>query len=139
ALVAQDHHSLWLNTAALALANGDLEVAGGIVERDASGAPTGILREESAWQFEARYLQATEDELLAATREGLRVANARGVVAIHDKDGGRGAPAVVTRIHSREGLSVRVWQSLPAEMLPHLQGIGLRAGLGDDFLRTGYL
>ena len=41
ALFAHDYHSLWLNSAALALADGDLEVQGGVVERDASGEPTG--------------------------------------------------------------------------------------------------
>ena len=40
-LIAKDYHSLWLNSAALALADGDLEVEGGVVERDASGEPTG--------------------------------------------------------------------------------------------------
>src|SRR5262249_18185075 len=33
ALIAKDYHSLWLNSAALALANGDLDVEGGVVER----------------------------------------------------------------------------------------------------------
>ena len=55
ALMAKDGHSLWLNSAALALADGNLEVHGGVVERDAGGAPTGILREESAWQFRDRF------------------------------------------------------------------------------------
>ena len=53
-LFSKDYHSAWLNSAALALAEGELEVEGGVVERDAAGAPTGILREESAWQFRAR-------------------------------------------------------------------------------------
>ena len=35
ALISKDYHSLWLNSAALALAGGDLEVEGGVVERDA--------------------------------------------------------------------------------------------------------
>ena len=35
ALMAHDYHSLWLNSAALARANGDLELDGGVVERDA--------------------------------------------------------------------------------------------------------
>src|SRR5436190_3631499 len=51
ALQARDGHSLWLNSAALAQANGDLDVAGGVVELDGHGAPTGVLREESAWRF----------------------------------------------------------------------------------------
>src|SRR5438876_9208860 len=46
ALMARDYHSLWLNSAALARANGDLEVPGGVVEMDERGEPTGVLREE---------------------------------------------------------------------------------------------
>lgn len=139
ALLAQDHHSLWLNSAALALAGGDLAAPGGVVERDATGAPTGVLREESAWRFQARFAQPTEAETLAAVREGIRVANARGVVSVHDKDGGRDALSVFGQIHAAEGLTLRVWQSLPADRLPHLAALGLRPGLGDDFLRVGYL
>ena len=51
ALMARDGHSLWLNSAALAHADGDLAVPGGVVETDAHGEPTGVLREESAWEF----------------------------------------------------------------------------------------
>jgi predicted amidohydrolase YtcJ len=56
ALMAKDGHSLWLNTAALAHANGNLAVPGGVVETDAQGEPTGVLREESAWEFRRRYV-----------------------------------------------------------------------------------
>ena len=55
-MIAKDYHSLWLNSAALALAGGDLEVEGGVVERDERGEPTGVLREESAWRFQERHL-----------------------------------------------------------------------------------
>src|SRR5207244_5051656 len=41
ALLARDYHSLWLNSAALARADGDLQVEGGVVERDERGEPTG--------------------------------------------------------------------------------------------------
>ncbi|MGL6280230.1 MAG: amidohydrolase [Gaiella sp.] len=139
ALWSKDYHSLWLNTAGLATANGDLEVPGGIVERDPSGAPSGILREESAWRFRDRFVAVTEDELVDATREGIRVAHARGVTAIHDKDGWLGAPTIFQRIHEREGLTLRVWQSLPTDRLPELRALGLRSRVGDDFLRLGYL
>src|SRR5262252_6603405 len=56
ALMARDYHSLWLNSAALARANGDLEVEGGVVVRDDSGEPTGVLREECAWHFRDSYV-----------------------------------------------------------------------------------
>jgi predicted amidohydrolase YtcJ len=139
ALEAHDGHSLWLNSAALAQANGDLEVKGGVVERDAAGEPTGILREEAAWRFRDRYVHASDEEVLDAMRAALRVANERGVTAVHDKDGGVGAPALWQRLSSKGDLTLRVWQSLPAERLQHLEALGLAAPIGDSLLRIGYL
>ena len=139
ALWAKDYHSLWLNSAALALAGGDLRVAGGVVERDAAGGPTGILREESAWRFRERFVVIPESEWVDATRVGIRLANSRGVAAVHDKDGWLGAASIFGRIHEREGLTMRVFQSLPAERVVALAELGLRAGMGDEFLRLGYL
>jgi predicted amidohydrolase YtcJ len=138
-LFSKDYHSAWLNSAALARADGPLEVEGGVVERDASGEPTGVLREESAWQFRARVAMPSEDEFVDATREGMKIAAARGVVAIHDKDGWLGAPGIFQRIHEREALTLRVWGSVPYERLPELAALGLHSGIGDDYLRIGYL
>src|SRR5437899_6104845 len=87
ALIAKDYHSIWLNTPALALAGGDLEVDGGVVERDEQGEPTGVLREEAAWRFKERYMVWPDDEYPDAMRVGVRLANSRGVTAVHDKDG----------------------------------------------------
>src|SRR5262245_40957804 len=139
ALLAHDYHSLWLNSAALAAADGDLEVPGGVVERDEHGEPTGVLREESAWHFKDRHLVVPDDEYVDAMREGLRVAVARGVTAVHDKDGWLGAPRLWQRLHEEGSLALRVWQSLPHEHLDGLREIGLRPGLGDGLLRIGYL
>jgi predicted amidohydrolase YtcJ len=138
-LWSKDYHSAWLNSAALARAGGDLEVEGGVVERDAESEPTGVLREESAWQFRARFAMPSEDEFVEATREGLRLAASRGVVAIHDKDGWLGAPGIFQRIADGDGLTLRVWQSVPYERLPELEALGVHSGIGDDFLRIGYL
>jgi predicted amidohydrolase YtcJ len=139
ALEAHDGHSLWLNSAALAQANGDLEVDGGVVERDDAGAPTGVLREEAAWRFRDRYVHTSEEEALEAMRDALRVANERGVTAVHDKDGGAGAPALWQLLLSKGDLTLRVWQSLPANRLDHLAALGLTAPIGDGLLRIGYL
>jgi predicted amidohydrolase YtcJ len=138
-LWSKDYHSAWLNSAALVRAGGDLEVDGGVVERDAVGEPTGVLREESAWQFRARFAMPSEDEFVEATREGLLLATSRGVVAIHDKDGWLGAPGIFQRIADRDGLTLRVWQSVPYERLPELEALGVHSGIGDGFLRIGYL
>ena len=139
ALLAKDYHSLWLNSAALAQADGDLQVPGGVVEVDERGEPTGVLREESAWRFRDRYVETSEDEYVQAMREGLRIANARGVTAVHDKDGWLGALRFWRRLALAGSLTVRVWQSLPHDHLDALESIGLPPGLGDDLLRVGYL
>jgi hypothetical protein len=139
ALLARDYHSLWLNTAALARADGDLQVHGGIVEVDERGEPTGVLREESAWRFRDRYVETTDDEYVEAMRAGVRIANARGVTAVHDKDGWLGAPRLWGRLAESGALTLRVWQSLPHEHLDALVAVGLPQGLGDDLLRIGYL
>src|SRR5215208_3159712 len=77
ALTARDGHSMWLNSAALAHADGDLRVDGGVVEVDERGEPTGVLREESAWLFRELHARPGLEELVEASRRGLRIANAR--------------------------------------------------------------
>jgi predicted amidohydrolase YtcJ len=138
-LISKDYHSAWLNSAALAVAGGDLAVHGGVVERDASGEPTGILREESAWRFRDRYVLTTEEEWVEATRVGLKLANSRGVGAIHDKDGWLGSPGIFQRLHDEGNLSLRVWGSIPHEQLDAAGALSLRSGFGDEYLRIGYL
>ena len=110
ALLAHDWHSLWLNSAALAHARGDLERRGGVVDLEA-----GVLREEAAWAFRDRFTLPSHEELVEATRAALPVAAARGVTAIHCKDGLIGSREVYAELGDE--LPFRVWQSLPAHRL----------------------
>src|SRR5438105_4182292 len=139
ALMAKDYHSLWLNSAALACANGELQVPGGVVEVDERGEPTGVLREECAWHFRDSHAAPSDEESVDAMREGLRVAAARGVTAVHDKDGWRGALRFWQRLAGEGALTLRVWQSVPAEQVSELAALGVRSGFGDPLLRIGYL
>jgi hypothetical protein len=139
ALMARDSHSVWLNSAALARANGDLHVPGGVVEVDELGEPTGVLREESCWHFRDRYVEISDDEYVNAMRAGMRIANARGIVSVHDKDGWLGALRFWQRLAAQDGLTLRVWQSLPHEKVLQLEDVDVRSGLGDPMLRLGYL
>jgi predicted amidohydrolase YtcJ len=140
-LLAKDGHSLWVNSAALAASDGNLEVHGGVVERDESGEPTGVLREESAWKFRERYVYGLtpDEEWIDAMREGVRIANSRGVTAVHDKDGWLGILPWWQALRDDRSLTLRVWQSLPHELLGEIGALGLRSGLGDDLLRIGYI
>jgi predicted amidohydrolase YtcJ len=139
ALMAKDYHSLWLNSAALAVADGELQVPGGVVERDAHGQPTGVLREECAWHFRDVHVRPTLEEMVEASREGVRIASARGVTSVHDKDGWLGALAVWQELRREGSLTLRVWQSIPHDHIDSLAELGVQSGLGDDLLRVGYI
>jgi predicted amidohydrolase YtcJ len=139
ALMARDYHSLWLNSAALTRANGDLQVPGGVVERDENGEPTGVLREECAWHFRDVHVRPSHEEMVDASRGGIKLAGSRGVVAVHDKDGWLGALAVFQELHDEGALTLRVWQSLPHDHVDRLAEIGIASGLGDGFLKVGYI
>jgi predicted amidohydrolase YtcJ len=139
ALMAKDYHSLWLNSAALARANGDLRMPGGVVEVDERGEPSGVLREESAWHFRDNHATPSDEETLAAMRDGLRVAAARGIACVHDKDGWRGALRLWQKLREQAPPTLRVWQSLPHDQLERLRELDLRSGFGDEMLRIGYL
>jgi predicted amidohydrolase YtcJ len=123
ALMARDSHSVWLNSAALARADGDLQVPGGVVELDERGEPTGVLREESCWQFRDRYIETTDDEYVAAMRSAMKLAASRGITAVHDKDGWLGALRFWQRLDADDALILRVWQSLPAEKADELADV----------------
>src|SRR5436305_1810576 len=116
-----------------------LEGAGGGVVRGERGEPTGVLRAECAWHFRDEYVHPTEGEMVDASREGVRIATARGVTAVHDKDGWLGALGVWQRLRDEGSLHLRVWQSLPAEQADDLAALHIRSGFGDDLVRVGYL
>ena len=139
ALLAHDWHTLWVNSAALARAGGDLERPGGIVERDAAGEPTGVLRETAAWAFRDRYALPGQPEVVEAVRAALPVAAAAGVVAIHDKDGAVGALDVFRALRDAGELTLRVWQSMPAERMDELAGLPERSAPPGARLRAGYV
>ncbi|TML97556.1 MAG: hypothetical protein E6G03_02405 [Actinobacteria bacterium] len=73
------------------------------------------------------------------SRDGVRIANARGVTAVQDKDGWLGALGVWQRLRDEGSLQLRVWQSLPAEQVDELAALHIQSGFGDELVRVGYL
>ena len=140
--MAKDFHSLWLNSAALARADGDLLVPGGVVEPDERGEPTGVLREESAWHFRERfiYAQIPDEEWIDAMRDGRQARELarrhrgarQGRLDRHRSAGGR-APGGGRADPAR----LAVAPARPARR--ESTTLGLRIRLGDDLLRLGYI
>lgn len=87
ALVNRDHHGMWVNSRALAAAGITRDTpdpADGRIERDASGAPTGVLH-EGAMDLALRAMPvAGPDELHAGLLEGQRHLLSFGVTGWQD-------------------------------------------------------
>ena len=58
-----------------------------------------------------------DDEYVEAMRAGLKLANARGVTSLHDKDGWLGALRLWQQLGAATALTLRVWQSIPHEQV----------------------
>jgi predicted amidohydrolase YtcJ len=129
----RDHHSAWVNSAALARAGIDAttpDPADGRIERDADGVPTGLLH-EGAMDLVAPVLPPdTQQEYDDGLREALRYLHSLGIVGWQDAIVRADGPADEPSVHAsylraqREGwLTARVsgalwWdRSCPAEQI----------------------
>jgi len=141
ALRSRDGHSRWLNTEALRRAGIDARTAvpvGGAIEHDASGAPTGILKENANALADRVVPPPTVDDCFAAIERGQREAHRRGITAIEDLEQAA-AFAAFQRRRDRGDLRIRVAMGIPHASLDSALGLGLRTGLGDEWLRVGHL
>lgn len=83
-LASADHHSTWVNTRALQIAGlvGDVSTgtpAGGVIDRDAEGRPTGTLHESAVDLVGAHVPTETPEQLRAGILEGQRRMHEVGV------------------------------------------------------------
>jgi len=141
ALRSRDGHARWLNTAAMRAAGiGPTTAApdGGAIERDAAGAPIGILKENANRLADAVVPPPTVDDCFAAIEKGQREAHRRGITAIEDLEQASAFSAFQRR-RDRGDLRLRVAMGIPHGSLDAALVLGLRSGLGDEWLRTGHL
>ena len=133
----KDGHSAWVSGEALKRAGIDRtteDPAGGRIDRDESGEPTGILR-ETAMSLVADVIPRPADADLDRAMARVLADLARfGLTSVHSMDSARGF-ATLQRLHSRGRLPVRVTYNLPLSDLPHAERMGVRSGWGDEWLR----
>lgn len=139
-LRAKSGHVAAANSRALRLAGITAETPdppGGRIGRGAAGRPDGLLFEGSAMDMVAGLVPLPEPrEIDEAVRGAFPNAWRVGLTSIHDVDGPP-AFAVYQRLRARGELGLRVVKYIPADTLDCALEIGLRAGLGDDWLRLG--
>lgn len=90
-LERMDGHSALANSAALKLAgidkNGPKDPPGGLIDRDADGEPTGILRESATGLVERLLPSPTPTEMLRDLKLAIKHANQHGITAVSDITG----------------------------------------------------
>jgi len=135
-LASKDEHSVWVSSAALKRAGIGGETPdppGGLIDREADGEPSGIIRE--AWDlFDGlipRLASADYQELLAAVLTELA---SLGLCTVHTMDPG-GTLLALQRLRDGDRLNVRVVANLPVAGLEAAQQLGIRSGFGDSMLR----
>lgn len=135
-------HSAVTNSVALRLAGLDAQTAqpaGGEIVHDANGQPTGMLLEGPAIQLVAQHIpEPTAAEVDAAVLAAQQKAHRFGLTAIHDLDGKRGFETF-QRLRLRGQLKLRAVTHIAMDQLEYALGVGLHAGLGDEWLRVGGL
>jgi hypothetical protein len=139
ALIDMSEHNMWVNSKALELAGitkDTLDPEGGTIIRDASGEPTGMLRELSAVALVKAVIPAASDHQLAeAAVAAMTIMNEQGVTSITEAalspsgdSGGFGSLEVYKDLYDQDKLTVRV----TALML-----FGTYGGFTFDDLKTG--
>jgi len=134
-----DGHMAVVNSRALALAGITRDTAvpeGGAILKDASGEPTGILK-DNAMELVSRVIPAPSfDETVAAARVALAHAASLGVTSIQDLTTSADELRAYQALRAAGELPVRIY-SVQERPLPTFAGMGAQTGFGDDWLRIG--
>jgi predicted amidohydrolase YtcJ len=152
---AQDHPVLfWRSDLHLAVANSAALRAAGIdqntpdppmgkLDRDAAGRPTGILRDLAINLVTSRMPEPPEAEVVGAFQDGFPVLHKMGLTGIQDQRlmGGLDGPPAFRAWQALEAdraIGVRVWMNIPGEFMGEAIALGLRTGMGGEWLRVGH-
>jgi predicted amidohydrolase YtcJ len=142
-------HLAVANSLALRLAGIDRttpDPAGGRIERDANGEPTGVLHERGKLRLDTTRVDTVVPPLddagrLKALSNGLRELHERGITSIHEITRTRDEFRDYECLREMGELSVRVVSYVRVieaqASLDDLTSVGFRSGYGDDWLRLG--
>lgn len=135
-----DGHSAWLNTLALKLSGIDSRTpdpfGGEIVRDQASGEPTGILKESAMnlIKIEPSIKSSPEEDILRALDHARRL----GLTGVHASTDLKELE-IYKKLKDEGRLTLRIYAWLPVEEMDQCLKLGLRQGQGDEFLKIGFL
>jgi len=138
-------HIAIANSKALLMAGVDRDTAdpeGGKVDRDASGEPTGILRETAMGLVGGVVPRPTHDQMKQALHLAMDRVLAVGITSVHTDDVGtvgglEDAVTLYREVISERGASPRVYLDVSVSSLDELEASPWRTGHGDAQLTIG--
>ena len=136
-----DGHMGLANSLALKLAGIDRntrDVPGGVILRDAEGNPTGAIKDAATELIVRASPPPSEERLTGSIRAALAEAASHGVTGVDDISGTRDL-RVYQKLLGRGELTTRIYAITPIEEATAPAAVGLMAGFGNDWLRTGAL
>jgi predicted amidohydrolase YtcJ len=139
ALEDKSHHATWVNTRGLELAGitaSTQDPPGGQIVREASGRPAGVLLETATELVHAVIPPPDVEAMTEALQQGTLEAQRLGLTGIHDP-GHRTVLAAFQVLWTRGNMGLRALVHVPTEDLDAALQVGLRSGLGDQYLRIG--
>lgn len=142
-----DLHLAVANSVALGLAGIGPETPNppeGIIEKDASAQPTGVLRELAINLVKKPILEIMDKDMVNAMHDGILELNSLGLTGVHDirlMGGLEGAAALKAwqTLEQTTDMNLRAWVTLPGEHLDEIISLGLKSGFGNDKLRIGHV
>lgn len=140
ALTRKDGHVIWVNSAALhraGIGSWTEDPPGGVIEREA-GRPTGVLKENAIGLLTNAVPPPDSAARLEALRSSWEAAWSLGITGCHDMGLGQAAAfRDLAGARDQRDLGLRfVWYA-PLGSFDEAVALGLRSGLGDNWIRFG--
>jgi predicted amidohydrolase YtcJ len=110
---------------------------GGIIDRDSTGEPTGILRENAVDLADRAIPPLTLEDYEHATVAASQLAVEAGLTAVHCITNSELELKALLKLKSEGRITLRFYVFIPVEQLKAAASLGLRSGFGDEFVRIG--
>lgn len=142
AIPRTDLHSLFLNSAALRLAGIDRntpDIPGGVIERDAEGEPTGVVKDNAKLRVFEVIPPPTEAVIDEYMRRGIDHALSKGVAQVHNTEIDWSVQDAARRLRETGPTGLRFYSFVPLADWERMAALVGAEGRGDDWVRWGGL
>jgi len=140
AVIRYDLHMLFLNSLALKLAGIDrntADVPGGVIERDANGEPTGIIKDAAKDLVLRAIGTPSPDQIDATVARGIELALSKGVTQVHPTELDTNSFDSTRRLRMKGETGLRFRHYLPLKNWEAQSDLIKREGQGDDWVQWG--